>query len=358
MRFIRKIFVVLLLMLVSYSASADVIVEASCDSVMMWIGEQSGLHISVTCDAGQKVSFPEFRDTIVNKLVIVPPVLTDTQYVDKKKRMTVTRNYTLTAFDSAFFYIPSFKVMVDDVPYESKDGISLAVYTYDLDSIDVNQMFGPKDIMPEPLNWQDVRLAVFSLLLFAALAALAVFLFLSWKNDKPIIRTIKVEPKRPAHEVAMEEIERIRQEQLAHGEDAKQYYTQLTDAVRVYMNDRFGFNATEMTSDEIIEHLSECDKGSIDELRELLSTADLVKFAKLKPLLGENDRNLVTAMEFVKETMSQDEPVEEPKEEKVIVEQKRSREARALLLAAVIAVGAGSAFFLYILIREIYYLFF
>lgn len=359
MRNIFRVMLAACLLSLSIPAMSNVVVESSCDSIAMWIGEQCGVHLSVTCDAGQKVIFPAFQETIAENLEIIPPVVTDTQYIDKKKRMTVTRSYTVTSFDSAFFYIPPFEVLVDSMPYRAEKGISLAVYMFDVDTLNTDQFFGPKDIMDQPVEWTDLKLSVYFLLIFAALLAVAIFLFISWKNDKPVIRIIKVEPKKPAHEVAIAEIERIRQSQISHGEDAKQYYTELTDAVRVYMNERFGFNATEMTSDEIIECLLEVrDKESIEELKELFTTSDLVKFAKLKPMLGENDRNLLTAMEFVKQTMSQEESEEEKPEEQVVVESKRSKEARIMLLVSVAVLAAASCFFLFRFCKEIYYLFF
>ena len=359
MRLINCISSLLFILLPASLHADNVIVEVSCDSVQLWIGEQTEIHLSVTCDAGQKVSFPSFGDTIVNGLEIVPPVRTDTVFLNHRKRTTVTRSYTVTSFDSAFFYVPGLEVYVDSLPYRSRDDISLAVYMLPVDTTNLDAFYGPKDIMEVPVEWQDVKTSVYSILLLLLCLAAAIFLFIGWKNDKPIIRIIKVEPKKPAHEVAFAEIERIRQQQLAHGEDAKEYYTQLTDAVRAYMNERFGFNATEMTSDEIIENMLRLrDRESLTELKELLQTSDLVKFAKVKPLLGENDRNLVTAMEFVKETMSQEEPMPQKSEDRVVVERKRSKGVRALLLSCVIVLGLAACVFLFILIREVYFLLF
>lgn len=344
---------------VGADAADNVIVESSCDSVMMWIGEQSQIHISVTCDTGQDIRFPLFGDTIVNGLEIIPPVKTDTQYIDRKKRMTVTRNYTVTSFDSALYYIPPFEVSVDNENFRAANPLSLAVYMFEVDTLNTDQFFGPKDIMQQNIQWTDVKSPTFTLLFLIIAVVLLIFLFISWKNDKPIIRTVKIEPKKPAHEVAFAEMERIRQSKIGHGEDLKQYYTELTDAVRIYLNERFGINATEMTSDEIIGQLLEIrDKDSLTEMKELFATADLVKFAKFKPLLGENDRNLLTAVEFVKETMNTEEPVRQEPEEQVIVERKRSRESRAVLLGVVILLAVGSCTLLYLLLKDVYYLFF
>ena len=85
----------------------------------------------------------------------------------------------------------------------------------------------------------------------------------------------------PPHQAALQEIERIKNEKVWQKGQPKEYYTELTDAIRTYIRDRFGFNALEMTSSEIIDKLLEIkDKDAISDLRFLFQTADLVKFAK------------------------------------------------------------------------------
>ena len=352
------IFISVILMPVLTSAQ-NVIVQAEVDSMMMWVGQQTGLHLSVTCDAGQDVAFPAYRDTIVKGLEIIPPVTTDTQYVNNGQRMTLTRNYTVTCFDSALIYIPYIPVQVDGTDYES-NRIAMAFMTYDIPEGQETQIYGPKENMKTPVRLYEVK----GLLLYWFLAILAIglsiYLFIRFRDDKPIIRRVKIEPKVPAHVKAISEIEELRQSGGPHSEDAKGYYTRLTDILREYINDRFGFNATEMTSYEILERLEESrDKESLAELRDLLSTSDMVKFAKFKPMLNENDRNLVSALEFVKDTRIEV-PEEElmPKEEETIVEVKRSKGARMMLLVAGCVIAAAGVVFLVLTVLKLFYLFF
>ena len=341
------------------TSAQNVIVQAEVDSMMMWVGQQTGLRLSVTCDAGNKVVFPAYRDTIVRGLEIIPPVITDTQYVNNGQRMTLTRNYVVTCFDSALIYIPSMPVEVDGTEYQS-NRLALAFMTYDIPEGEETKIFGPKENMKTPVRLYEAKgLLVYWFLAIMAIG-LGVYLFIRFKDDKPIIRRIKIEPKVPAHVKALSEIEDLRQSGGPHSEDAKGYYTQLTDILREYINERFGFNATEMTSYEILERLEESrDKESLAELRDLLSTYDMVKFAKFKPMLNENDRNLVSAMEFVNDTKIEV-PEEElkPKEEETIVEVKRSKGARIMLLVAGIVLSATGAVFLVLTVLKLYYLFF
>ena len=341
------------------SSAQSVIVKAELDSMMMWVGQQTGLHVEVTCDADQTVSFPAYRDTIVKGLEIIPPVITDTQYVNDKQRMVITRDYTVTCFDSALIYIPYIPVTVDGQEYQS-NRLALAFMSYDIPEENEKQIFGPKENMKTPVRLYEVKgLALYWMLAAIAIIA-ALYLIVRFRDDKPIIRRIKVEARIPAHVRAITGIEELRQSGGPHSEDSKSYYTQLTDILREYINERFGFNATEMTSYEILERLEESrDKESLSELRDLLSTADMVKFAKFKPMLNENDQNLINALEFVNETKIEV-PEEElqPKEIETVIEEKRSKGARIALLAAGIVIAAAGTVFFVLAVLKLYYLFF
>ena len=352
------IYMVAGLMPVFVQAQSNVIVEATVDSMMMWVGQQTSLHLEVTCDPDRQIEFPQFRDTIVTGLEIVPPVLTDTVWLNDGKRMSVTRHYTVTCFDSALIYIAPIPVRIDGQEYSS-NRLALAFMTYDIPQGQENNIFGPKENMRTPVQFREIWLPVLLYLLSMFAIVGAIFLFRRYRDDKPIIRHIKVEARIPAHKRALDGMEELRRSGLTSGDDPKLYYTRLTDLLREYINERFGFNATEMTSDEILEHLRESrDRESLQELASLLSTSDLVKFAKFRPMIGENDRNLLGAVEFVRQTMVEV-PEEElmPKEETVVVE-KRSKGARNALLAFTLATTAAAVILLGIALYKLYFVFF
>ena len=95
----------------------------------------------------------------------------------------------------------------------------------------------------------------------------------------------------------------------------------------------------EMTSYEIIQKLQEVnDEDAVSELRELFQTADLVKFAKYSTLINENDRNLVSAIEYINQTKLE-EPEQKPLPEVVVVEEKRSKIAKMILIGSVVVAG-------------------
>jgi len=321
-----------LLLIFSFSyfltyVSAQVTVEARIDSMQMLVGEQTGITIDVSCGAKSVVELPVLQkgQQLVPGVELVKMEAADTTRLDDGKRMQVSRKYVVTAWDSSFYYLPPMKVRVDGKEYETKN-LALKVYTVDVDTVHVDQYFGPKDVMDAPFSWDDWKPVIWCSVLFFVLCALAAYLIHALRTGKPLIRIIRRKRKEPAHKVALSEIERIKTERTWAQEDSKEYYTQLTDTLRTYIQERYGFNAMEMTSGEIIDRLTqENDEEALAELRELFQTADLVKFAKWTTLINENDANLMTALEYVNQTKQEEDP-NQPQEEIIVTpEAKRQR---------------------------------
>ena len=98
------------------------------------------------------------------------------------------------------------------------------------------------------------------------------------------------------------------------------------------IEERYGFSAMEMTSSEIIERLTAAgDQQSLDELRQLFTTADLVKFAKYSTMINENDANLVSAIDFINQTKLENQPVEEVQKPVLSEADQRSQKERRVL---------------------------
>ena len=118
--------------------------------------------------------------------------------------------------------------------------------------------------------------------------------------------------------------------------------TELTDTLRTYIKDRFGFNALEMTSSEIIDKLLEMnDKEAISDLKELFQTADLVKFAKHDPQMNENDANLINAIDFINETKQPEEENQKPQPTEITIIEKRSLRTKILLICGIVFLSAA-----------------
>ncbi|MGN0309234.1 MAG: hypothetical protein ACI4C3_01395 [Bacteroides sp.] len=327
----------------------SVTVDAQIDSLEILIGDQTKLRLQVSLDADKKAIFPVYQDTLVAGVEIVDIAKPDTQLLNGGKRMMLTREYTLTSFDSALYFLPPMEVTVDSKLYRSQP-LALKVFSIPVDTLHPDQFFGPKPVTDAPFVWSDWYVAMACGLLFIPGVLLLIYLISCIRSNKPIIRKIKVEPKLPPHVVAMKEMERIKSEKSWQKGDQKAYYTELTDVLRNYIKERFGFNATEMTSSEIMEHLLECkDKEAVKELKELFMTADLVKFAKHNPLMNENDANLLCAIDFIDETKQEPDPNAKPEPTEITIVEKRS-------LLSKVSLGAGVVVLVILLIWAVVYM--
>lgn len=344
--------------LVAVVASAQVSVEATIDSLQLLIGEQTKIRLEVSLNANDPLTLPLLKDTLVTGVEILEVAQPDTQRLNNGKRWVVSQEYLVTSFDSALYYLPPFEVKVNGRPYLSK-ALALKVYSVPVDTLHPDQFFGPKTVRAVPLTWDDVSVLVYAVLAMLLLGAVAVFFVIRYRNNKPIIKIIKVQPKLPPHLAAMQQIEQIKADKTVQRENPKLYYTELTDVIRTYIRERFGFNALEMTSSEIVERLlQEKDKESVADLQRLLETADLVKFAKHAPLMNENDMNLLNAIDFINETKQEEDPHAKKEPTEIKVEEKRSKQGRRVLLASIAVTALGAAVALYVMVRQIIDLFF
>ncbi len=340
----RYLFLITLLMALTGKTTAQsVTVDATIDSLQILIGEQAKIKLQVSLDANKRAIFPVYTDTLVRGVEIIDVAKPDTQLLNGGKRALITQEYTVTSFDSALYYLPPMEVTVDNKKYASK-ALALKVYSVNvpLDAENPEQFFGPKTVMQPSFAWEDWYGFIVCALLIIPLSILLVYLIKRFFDNKPIIRKIKVEPKLPSHQLAMQEMERIKKEKVWQKGESKEYYTELTDALRTYIKNRFGFNALEMTSSEIIDKLLEMkDKEAISDLRDLFRTADLVKFAKHNPLMNENDANLINAIEFINETKEKEDENAKPQPTEITIIEKRSLRTKIMLGVGITALASA-----------------
>ena len=308
-------------------------VEQRIDSLQMLIGQQTILHLKATARKGAKVVMPSFKPQtqIVPGVEVVEQSKGDTMHVGDNQ-MVVSRDYTITSFDEKVYAIPALNVKIDGKNCHGNP-LALKVLTVPVDTVHPNQFYPPKTVQENPFLWSEWSFAFWLSFLLLIVCGAMLYLCNRLKKNKPIIARIRIIKRVPAHEKALKEINDIKQHHsTSNQETQKEYYTHLTNALREYIVNRFGFNAMEMTSTEIIENLrASGDQKMIDELRMLFSTADLVKFAKYEIPMNENDANLVNAINFIDQTKTN----ELPKEEKIVPtlssEDQKSQQQRRLI---------------------------
>ena len=326
----KRILLLITLVCTVATMVAQVGVEARIDSIQMLIGQQVHVTVTVTAPSNAKVVFPAYksREPLVEGVEVLSVGEEKKEEIDNGQQWS--RVYTLTSFDGKLYYLPPFKVKVDGKTYQSKS-LALKVMEVDVDTTKMNQFFGPKDVQDNPFLWSDWSLVFWLSVLLLLLLGAATYLYIRLRDNKPLIKSFKLVKRLLPHQKAMREIEQIKADKMVSSENQKEYYTKLTDTLRRYIEERYKFSAMEMTSSEIIERLTrDGDQKSLDELRQLFMTADLVKFAKYSTLINENDMNLVNAIEFINQTKQEQQVMEEEKPQ-LSAEDQRSMKTRRIL---------------------------
>jgi hypothetical protein len=273
------------------------------------IGDQITFSIEVRSTMPLRVVFPNFPDSLGNGVEVVSQPTIDSLIKPTDRRYRL--NLLVTAFDSGVFVVPSIPVLLAsggtiDTLFTQPHALYVNLVPRDTT---LKEIYDIKPPIAEPLTFAEVAPLAGSGLLLAALIVLLILYLKSRKQNKPFLNLFK--PKEPPHLVALRELEQLRNEKLWANENHKLFYTRLVDILRKYMEGRFGINAPEQTTSEILSELEriEYDFGHLkEELRELLVLSDLVKFAKHVPLIQENEKNMNFAFDFVNSTK----PVETP----------------------------------------------
>lgn len=353
----RKALISILLTVCTLTATAQVSVESKIDSIQILIGEQTGVTVSVTAGRGARITFPSFKRSqqITPGVEVLEQTKADTSFLDNNL-VRVSKRYIMTSFDENLYYIPPVKVTVNGKKYQSKS-LALKVLTVPVDTLHPDKFFPPKDVQNNPFDWSEWSPAFWLSVLFVLLCVATYYLWTRLKENKPIIAHVRLIKKVPPHQKALKDIETLKTERMSVSEDQKTYYTKLTEVLRKYIKDRFGFNAMEMTSSEIIARLQqEGDRKMIDELKELFLTADLVKFAKYSTLINENDANLVNAVDFINTTKQDVQPTVERVEPKLTDADKRSMRSRITLKGVITGLAVVGVALLIYIIYQIYLL--
>lgn len=342
MKALKKFLIIIMLVLpVALQAkSGRVYVKAAIDSIEIFIGQQAKLTVDVTADRGAKVVYPTYERAqfITPGVEVLGSTDADTTLIDNGM-MTVSKTFTITSFDEKLYAIPGMKVSVDGKAYTANQ-LALKVIPVEVDTLHLDKFFPPKDVQDNPFDWSEWSGVFWMSAIVLLLCMLCCYLAVCLKQNKPVIVRIRVIKKVLPHQKALTVIEKLRKEKLNSSENQKEYYTQLTDALRQYIKERFGFNAMEMTSSEILDRLHETgDQKMLDELKELFYTADLVKFAKYSTLLNENDMNLVNAINFIDQTKIENQPTEEKIVPKLTENDIKTRQNR-IVIKTLIAVAS------------------
>ena len=281
------------------------VVSAAIDSTTLFIGDQTDLHLRATCEVGEQVTMPVLENELIAGVEIVDKTIIDTMTLSDG-RVQYNQYLTLTSFEDSLFYIAPLPFVSGDDTIWSESLMLNVVQPFEIDSTDM-AITDIKGIYKAPIWWWGILRWV---LLVLAIAGVGVggYYLITYLQRRMVNKEddfVRVEPLRPAEEVALEKLDAIREQKIWQTGQVKEYHTQLTDVVREYIARRFEVSSIEQTSDETLRAMRPLlsDKKEVfEQLRKMLSLADLVKFAKWTATPDENELSLRNAYTFVKET--------------------------------------------------------
>lgn len=281
-------------MIAFFSLNAQEI-RSEADRKEIKIGEQIQYKISVETSAEENVVFPDGQTFMPLEMVRS----TDTDTLRENGKFRLEKEYFLTQFDSGSYTIPRQRIIVNSKDFFTEP-IDVEVRTLAVDTL-TRPLFDIKPIVevdaPKNVNlwlWVGVILAVI------ALIALLLYFFI-FRNKK--LTPEEIRKKLPPFERAIEDLKKLQNSKYLIESKHKEYYSELTDIIREYLEDEVHILAKESTTDELlakIHLLQESGKlnlslETIQNLKRVLQTADLVKFAKNKPAdnTAEYDRETI-----------------------------------------------------------------
>jgi len=309
---IKILFIFALLFTAATVNAQQIKATARLDSTNILLGDQIKYSLEIDYPKNATVEFPQIADSLMSLVEVLGKSKIDTIDLDDKAFQKQIRTYTITSFDSGSYQIAPqwFKINIngniDSVP---TNGVMLNVQTMFIDTTR-----GLTDIkMPyeAPITLKEVTPYILGVILIAAVIFLVIYSIKRKKKNKPFF-ALPVKPKEAPHVIALRELDRIKNEKIWQKDKTKQYYSEVTDTLRNYIEERFEIRAMEETTDEILGNFRYrkdlLSEKSFTNLSQILSLADLVKFAKYKTLPDDDNLTLVNSYFFVNETKR-----EEPK---------------------------------------------
>ena len=285
----------------------NVTFKAKLDSATLIMGKTTALHLEITQDKDARGFFVnEQADTLNAMVEIAERPQADTTDLGNN-RIQINRDLIIQSFDSGMWIIKPIPYVVNgDTAYSNQ--LTLKVLP-----VDVSQMKDVHDIKPVetvPFNLLD-WLPDYWWAWLLGILLIAGGIWAYHKYYKKGVNPLKPSRKRlPPYEEAMINLQNLKAAQLWQRGQEKEYFTGLTDILRVYIDRRFDINAVEMTSSQIIDTLKKNDetKAVNEQLEMILEVADIVKFANARPLADDNEVAYQRAVNFVEATR----PIELP----------------------------------------------
>jgi hypothetical protein len=303
----RLLLTTITLLIFITASTAQYSAKATVDSTHLMIGDQLKMHLDVLHPPGAELLPLVLKKKEGDVVEFLAQTKWDT--ISQNDNIRLRKDLLLTAWDSGYHDVPSLAIVF--LANAKRDtvftqNIPLEVQVPPADSV----LADIKPIIEEEIVWQDY-ISEIALVAFLIIAALLWYFVSKMKNRRqlppppPIII--------PPHEIAFNKLKELKEQKLWQQGKVKEFHSQLTYIIREYLEKRYGVQALEQTTDEILGQMKNINLGAelTPKMTTLLQTADLVKFAKAEPPADYHDNALALGEEFVRATKQVDLPTAE-----------------------------------------------
>ena len=313
-----KLLILILTALLDIVPSGDATLQQLQKRDSILIADQIRYGVTIEdVKAGEKIALPDFSAASNDTLTILGGWQLDTLVNGKavrsrnakaaarllRKPFALKASIVLVPFEEGHYALPDVPVIRESDTLVFK-GLEMDVKTMPVDTATF-EIHDIKGQILYPVTFKELLPWIGGGLLAAALIALAVWLIVRASKRK----AEALKPKDPAYIVALRELDKYRSDKYWAPYKQKAFYSGITDALKFYMDERFGVDAPEMTTAELFDALKS-DKDITPEmyssLKELFERADFVKFAKHIASEQENAAALPLAVRFVTTTYQTD----------------------------------------------------
>jgi len=283
MRICRSHILFVFMMLGSYLASAQVTVRAFTDKTQILIGESINLTLQAYLPLGEKGS--GFQVDSIEHFTILGVSKVDTSR--SADLVTLSQTFKITSFDSGRWQIPSFQYTAGNANYQTDSiGVDVSFSEFDPkeDYREIKSIETVEDNRNDKLPW---------IIGITCILALVGFYYF-FRNKKPGVSVPKGKPRLSPYNEAIEALDRLAKQTDMQNGAVKEYYSDMNDVLRVYLDRELAEGSIYKTNDELLNGLRQrtLEQQVRVHLEQALRVTDFVKFAKYQPTPDDNKRNL------------------------------------------------------------------
>lgn len=350
-----KFYIVFLLFTTTLFAQKRV--ETSIDTTKNKIGAQFNLTLRTVVDTTETVVFPTGNN--FGRMEVIRNYVVDT--VKKDNRYELIKKYGLAQFDSGKYTVPSLKVLINQKPYFT-DSLSVEVANVAVDTLQ-QKMYEIKPIIGVPSASSGIWKWLLIILLLVGVGFMVYYLIKKYQKKK-----IEKETFKTPIEKATSLLNTLEKKELWQKGEVKAYYSELTDIARNYIEEAIEIPAMESTTSELIMALRNASlkkkmtvsQETLENLERVLKQADLVKFAKSKPLdfeISEDKKKIEKAIltldnAIPEEVVEEDDILNEAQRQKLIREKLRKKRNVRIGIAIASVIGLTIGVFTFFVITK------